>query len=164
MRDNDITWKDLSKIGNIPLTEDCRIDILKPGGYFTVKDSSLPRPLAFRTTYRDESFLSGEYLDSAEVQSALTETRGEALKSNVLYIPAIEAYPAFSGFLRAVSPQVLITRGLDPSSIQINPELRKFMATMTLYETSKDGAVTVRTEGESLSVKTYLGEQSVNLR
>ena len=164
MRDNVITWKDLSKSGNIPLTDDCRIEILRPGGNFAIKDSSLPRPLAFKITYGDESFLSGEYLDSAEVQSALTETRGEALKSNVLYIPTIEAYPAFSGFLRAVSPQVLITRGLDPSSVQINPELRKFMATTTLYETSKDGAVTIRTEGESLSVKTYLGEQSANLQ
>ncbi len=164
IKNDGIAWKDLTNIVDVSLEDDCRLEILKPGGNFVIKDSSLPRPLAIKISYKDESFLTGEDLDDSGVQSALTGAYGEILKSNVLSMTDIEKDAAFPGFLRVVSPQVLVTDELGPSSRQIDPALEILKTNMTFFETAKDGAVTVRTDGLDLSVKTYTGEETVNLQ
>lgn len=164
IKNDGIAWKDLTNIVDISLEDDCRFEILKPGGNFVIKDSSLPRPLAIKISYKDESFLTGEDLDDSSVQSALTGSYGEILRSNVLSMTDIEKDTAFPGFLRVVSPQVLVTDELGPSSRQIDPALEILKTNTTFFETAKDGAVTVRTDGLHLSVKSYTGEETVNLQ
>ena len=106
----------------------------------------------------------GEALGDAGAMTALIDTYGGGLASRVLYMPDIKNDAALPVFLRAVSPGVLVTGEFDPSQANEDAALRKEISHMTLLETSKDGAVTIKTEGSTLSAETYIGERTVNLR
>jgi hypothetical protein len=58
----------------------------------------------------------------------------------------------------------LVTGELDPSSAANDPGLRKALGPVTLFDTSGDGEVTIRTDGSGLSAETYAGEKEVNLK
>lgn len=164
IKEKNIPWEDLGDIDAVPLGGECRLQVLRPGGDFVIKDSSMPRPLALKVTFKNESILTGEALDDARALSALTDTHGARLKSGVLYMPVIEMDGAFPLFLQAVSPRILVTGELDPSPIANNPWLRKALDPVTLFDTSGQGEVTIRTDGSDLSAETYAGEKVVNLQ
>jgi beta-lactamase superfamily II metal-dependent hydrolase len=164
IKEKNITWEDLGDIDAFPLGGEVSVEVLRPGGDFVIKDSSLPRPLALKINFGNESILTGEALDDARALSALTDTHGSGLKSGVLYMPVIDTEDAFPIFLEAVSPRVLVTGELDPSSAANDPVLRKALAPVTLFDTSGDGEVTIRTDGSGLSAETYAGEKEVNLK
>ncbi len=164
IKEKGIPWRDLGDIDALPLGGEVRLEVLRPGGDFVIRDSSLPRPVALKFTFGNESILTGEALDDARALSALTDAHGKGLKSGVLYMPAIDAGSAFPAFLRAVSPRVLVTGELDPSSVADNPVLRNAFAPVTLFCTSDDGEVTIRTDGSGLNAETYEGEKEAGLK
>ncbi len=158
IKEKGIPWQDLGDIEEVPLGGEINLQVLRPGGDFVIKDSSLPRPLALKVTFRNESILTGEALDDARALSSLSDTHGARLKSGVLYMPVIETDGAFAPFLRAVSPRVLVTGELAASLI------RNSLAHITIFDTSADGEVTIRTDGSDLSAETYAGEKEVDLK
>lgn len=164
IKEKNIPWQDMGDIDTVPLGGGCRLEVLRPGGDFVIEDSSLPRPLAIKVIFRNESILTGEALDDARALSALSDTHGARLKSGVLYMPSIVTDGAFPLFLRAVSPRVLVTGELDISSVANDPGLGKALAHVTLFDTSGDGEVTIRTDGSDLRAETYAGEKGVDLK
>ncbi len=164
IKDKNVEWKDLAGIDEVPLGPGLGMEILKPGRNFVIKDSSLPRPLAVRVRYGEEALLMGEALDDAGAMTALIDAYGGGLASRVLYMPDIEKDAALPVFLRTVSPGLLVTGEFDPSQANEDTVLRKEISRMTLLETSKDGAVTIKTGGSKLSAETYIGDKTVNLR
>jgi beta-lactamase superfamily II metal-dependent hydrolase len=158
IKEKGIPWQDLGDIEEVPLGGEINLQVLRPGGDFVIEDSSLPRPLAIKVIFRNESILTGEALDDTRALSAMTDTHGARLKSGVLYMPVIETDGAFALFLRAVSPRVLVTGELDASLI------RNSLAHITIFDTSADGEVTIRTDGSGLSAETYAGEKEVDLK
>jgi len=164
IKEKGIPWRDLGDIDEVPLGGGVRLEVLRPGGDFVIKDSSLPRPLALKVTFGNESILTGEALDDARALSALTETQGETLRSGVLFISPVVNDDVFPLFLNEVSPRILITGGLDPSLIANDIPLRESLEHITIYDTSSDGEVTVRTDGSGMSAETYTGEKKVDLK
>ena len=164
IKSKNIAWRDLTDIDEVSLSPGLLVEILKPGGDFVIQDSSLPHPLAIKVTYRKEMFLMGEALGDAGAMSALIDSHGEGLKSSVLYMPDMETGDAFPVFLQAVSPGVLVTGEFDLSPANDSPALQEEITRMTLLETSKDGAVTIKTDGSKLSAETYADEKMVNLQ
>ncbi|HET7289714.1 MAG TPA: hypothetical protein VFJ67_04675, partial [Thermodesulfobacteriota bacterium] len=71
---------------------------------------------------------------------------------------------AFLPFLRAVSPRVLITGEPVPSRDGDDPGLRKALADITVFDTSADGGVTLKTDGSGMSVGNYAGEKKANIK
>ncbi len=164
IKEKGIAWEDLADIDEIHLDDESKLEVLRPGGGFAIRDSSLPRPLALRITFKDESILAGEALDDARALSALTDTHGKKLRSGVLYLHNVEPDAALPPFLDAVSPRVLVTGGLDTSNIENDAPLRKSLAHITVFDTSSDGEVTLKTDGTDLSAESYGGEKGFDLK
>ncbi len=164
IRDNEIEWENLQNVKEMLWPHNVKLKIYKPGGGFVVKDSSLPRPVALKLGFEDETFLLGESLQQQEVQKELTDLYGGEIKSSVLFIPHIETDGTFPGFIRAVPPRVLVTDAVEKP---VSAALRKYSelpGSIPVFETGSDGTVTVHTNGEELKVKTYIGEKEVLLK
>jgi hypothetical protein len=138
--------------------------VLKPGGDFVIRDSSLPRPLALRLSFEDRSILTGEGLNDSHALSALTDSHGEGLRSDVLFISPLVTGEAFPMFLNEVSPRILVTGELDPSLVTDDTPLMESLRRIAVFDTSTLGEVTVKSDGGDLSAESYGGEKRVDLK
>ena len=164
IKEKDIPWEDLGDIDEVPLGGGCRLEVLRSGGDFIIKDSSLPRPLALKVTFGNESILTGETVSDVRAFSALAGIHGDRLKSDILYLPVLKPGDASTSFLETVSPRILVTGEIDRSSAANDPGLHKALANVAFFDTSGDGEVTVKTNGTNVSAGTYAGKREVNLK
>jgi beta-lactamase superfamily II metal-dependent hydrolase len=164
IRESGVEWKNLLESELIRLPDDVLLDVLKPLGTFTVKDSSLPFPLSLKLIYGDVSFLIFESVYGREADAALLKTYGNTLESTVLYYRDIHDGNITAAFLRAVSPEIAIT---DSAVSEINSGKGKpplLSGLNHLYETAKDGALTLTTDGQDITVDRYDGEKNMHMQ
>jgi len=116
-----------------------------------VKDTSLPYPVALKLTGPNLSLLLGEALHLEDVQESLLSHEGVRLKSSVLYMPLIKK-DSLELFINTVSPEVLVTNDID------NPDIPAVIGTWAIFQTAKEGTVTIQGDSGSLKINTYMVE------
>lgn len=158
IRESGVEWSDLLQSEEIRLSGHIILQALKPDGTFTVKDSSLPYPLSLKLINGDVSFLVRYSVYGPEADAALLKTYGNTLESMVLYYGDIQDGNTTAAFIRAVSPDIVITDSVDNDTNAVNIGPPIIPQSMHLYETTKDGAVTLITNGQDITVDTYDGE------
>jgi DNA internalization-related competence protein ComEC/Rec2 len=143
---------DLLERPELPATAEYKLEIIKPGSDFKIKDTSLPYPIALKLTGPGLSLLTGEGLHLENVQISLLKLFGDELKSMVLYMPLIKTNDSLELFINTVSPEVFVTNvidDLDLPAIDIPP---------SVFQTSVDGTVTIEGENNDLVIKNYTGD------
>jgi len=154
-----VEWNNLLEPKLIRLPGNVVLDVLKPDGSFTVKDSSLPYPLSLKLIYGDVSFLVCDSPYGREADAALLKTYGSTLKSMVLYYRDIQDGNLTAVFIRAVSPEIAITDSAVPEINSGKGKAPPGSVLNRLYETTIDGAVSLTTNGQDITVDTYDGEK-----
>jgi len=163
INNHNIKLKDLSDIKELILSEEVTLTILKTGKDFVVEDSSMPRPIALRIIYGEDSILMGNLLNSASVQKEMIEQYGRDIDSTVLYVPNLELEESDSNFIEFISPNLLITGNTKTDSNQLTEILSTANEEIVILQTDQDGTITVNLDGKKLEVYSFASEKELVL-
>jgi competence protein ComEC len=155
IRDKKVSWKDILDDEVEPLEiEGVKVELLKPGMGFKIKDSSLPFPILVRLTLKEVSFLVGEGTTDEGAVNSLVESHRDKIQSEVIYLPRVfKGREGISEFISIASPRVIVTNSFLESISKLNNHSKP-----TVYQTDTEGLVTVLTDGKEIRVKTFLGK------
>ncbi|HVY54321.1 MAG TPA: hypothetical protein VHC46_01040, partial [Thermodesulfobacteriota bacterium] len=131
---------------------------------FVINDSSRPRPVAIRIGFKKVSVLTGEGFDNGPALSSIMEKENLRLRSSVLFLDSIEGDSSFLAFLRAVSPRTLITNEPIQPNDGDKSGMREALTDVTVFDTSADGQITLRSDGSGIGIETYVGEKKADLK
>ena len=148
INEHDIEWKSISKIPDSITEGEVNFDILRTDKGFHIEDSSRPKPIVFKLTYGNSSFLFGESLNKTSVQNELIDSIGENIRSKVLYIPNLDLDRSLFEFVDFVSPDILITGNIT-----------QLIDETTVLQTENLGTVSISTNGIEIDVRSFLNEK-----
>ncbi len=147
-----IEWHDILEITELPITSEYKLEIIKPEEDFKIIDTSLPYPIALKLRGPGLGFLTGEALHLETVQNNLIIKKGSSLESTVLYMPLLNTNDSLELFLATVSPEVLVTNSVD------GLELPPIERLTSVFQTSKDGTVTIEQDKYNIEINTFNSE------
>lgn len=111
-------------------------------------------PLVLRLEYGKMAFLFAGSATTT-VEEALARSRPEALRAAVLQVPQQGAGTAATpSFLTAVSPAIAVISLDAPRGSAVSPQVLARLLDVEVYRTDRHGAVTVLSDGRTLSVNT----------
>ncbi len=98
--------------------------------------------------YKNTSLLVGESLDQEPVQRALLNSYKESINSDIVFIPDLHTNRSLFEFIKAVSPDKLVTRGKD--------EVPELSQVTNILDINDEGAITIISGGAELKVRSFL--------
>ncbi len=140
-----------------------RIDVISPPSDYIPGDSPVNNDsLGIRITYRHRSFLLTGDMEKPMESHALID--GQPLRSDILKVGHHGSNTSSADpFLDAVSPVfAVISDGFENSFRHPHPKVLERLAAhhAGVLRTDRDGLITIRTDGERISVQTFLPRPS----
>jgi competence protein ComEC len=163
IKNKKIGWKNILDYGteNIEI-EGVKVELLKPGGEFRIKDSSLPNPILVRLTFKDVSFLVGEGINDESAIKSISESNRDKIQSEVLNFPKFftdqKGIPEFIG---VASPKIIVTNSSLKNISKIGKDRKPYVySNSTVFQTDTEGLVSVITDGKEIKVRTFLDKNN----